>query len=173
MWAFIHPVPSFPLVFLTPHLALPVCDFSEKEYLTLIIISLLCSKLFSMDSTCVQKDVNRYSGKEGVLAKTPSVWVCHWLSSSLEGHDMRTSWPCCSSFAQASPCRALLSLLTLSHAIGKARGLAPYRATRGQRATGPRGQRLPSSTSQGGWALLRHSLCGSSEASREASQFPL
>ena len=61
--AFILHVLIFPLVFPIPNLALPVCDFFEKEYLTLIIDPLLCSKLCSMDSTRVQRDVNRYSGK--------------------------------------------------------------------------------------------------------------
>ena len=59
---------KFPLVFSTPPLAFPVCDFLEKEYLS-ILIPLLCSKLCSMDSICVQKDGNRYSGKERVTVK--------------------------------------------------------------------------------------------------------
>lgn len=51
------------------HLAFPVCELFEKEYPTLIItISLLCTNLCSVDGTCVQKDINRHSGKEGVLA---------------------------------------------------------------------------------------------------------
>lgn len=59
---------KFPLVFPTPPLAFPVCDFFEKEYLSLII-PLLCCRWCSMDSTGVWKDVNRYSGKEWVTVK--------------------------------------------------------------------------------------------------------
>lgn len=62
MQAFILCLLGVHLVFVTPHLAFSVCDFLEKEYLTLIIILLLGSKLCFVDNTCPE-NVIRYSGK--------------------------------------------------------------------------------------------------------------